>query len=389
MDDWTYGGFGIYIHWPFCAAKCPYCDFNSHVSKKVEQKQWLKGYLSEIQRVRNAVGPRLVNSVFFGGGTPSLMDPEVVEAVIGAIKSSFPISNQLEVTLEANPTSVEAGRFAAYQDAGVNRISMGIQALNDPDLRRLGRLHTAQEARLAFETARNIFARVSFDLIYARQYQTLAQWRAELSEALAMAVDHFSLYQLTVETGTAFGDRYKVGRLPGLPNNDLGADLYELTQSLCDAHNMPAYEVSNHAREGAECLHNLIYWRYGDYLGIGAGAHQRVLRDGRIQASRRHRAPEEWLRLVEAQGHAAVECETLSPQEVGREAMLMGLRLTEGIDPSRIEARAGLSFAEVIDPTMLTACLEENYLLWSENNRLCATDEGLLRLDSMLPLLLR
>ena len=236
MDDWTYGGFGIYIHWPFCSAKCPYCDFNSHVSKKVKQKQWLKGYLSEIQRVRNAVGPRLVNSVFFGGGTPSLMDPEVVEAVIGAIKSSFPISNQLEVTLEANPTSVEAGRFAAYQDAGVNRISMGIQALNDPDLRRLGRLHTAQEARLAFETARNIFARISFDLIYARQYQTLAQWRAELSEALAMAVDHFSLYQLTVETGTAFGDRYKVGRLPGLPNNDLGADLYELTQSLCDAH---------------------------------------------------------------------------------------------------------------------------------------------------------
>ena len=280
MDDWTYGGFGIYIHWPFCSAKCPYCDFNSHVSKKVKQKQWLKGYLSEIQRVRNAVGPRLVNSVFFGGGTPSLMDPEVVEAVIGAIKSSFPISNQLEVTLEANPTSVEAGRFAAYQDAGVNRISMGIQALNDPDLRRLGRLHTAQEARLAFETARNIFARVSFDLIYARQYQTLAQWQAELSEALAMAVDHFSLYQLTVETGTAFGDRYKVGRLPGLPNDDLGADLYELTQSLCDAHNMPAYEVSNHAREGAECLHNLIYWRYGDYAGIGPGAHGRLTLKG-------------------------------------------------------------------------------------------------------------
>ena len=252
MDDWTYGGFGIYIHWPFCSAKCPYCDFNSHVSKKIVTKQWLKGYLSEIQRVRNTVGPRLVNSIFFGGGTPSLMDPEIVEAVIGTIKSSFPISNQLEVTLEANPTPVEAGRLAAYQNAGVNRISMGIQALNDPDLRRLGRLHTAQEARLAFDTARNIFARVSFDLIYARQYQTLAQWQAELSEALAMAVDHFSLYQLTVEAGTTFGDRYKIGKLPGLPNNDLGADLYELTQSLCDAHNMPYYEVSNHANKGAE-----------------------------------------------------------------------------------------------------------------------------------------
>ena len=227
------------------------------------------------------------------------MDPEIVEAVIGTIKSSFPISNQFEVTLEANPTSVEAGRFAAYQNAGVNRISMGIQALNDPDLRRLGRLHTAQEARLAFDTARNIFARVSFDLIYARQYQTLAQWQAELSEALAMAVDHFSLYQLTVEAGTAFGDRYKIGKLPGLPNNDLGADLYELTQSLCDAHNMPAYEVSNHAKKGAECLHNLIYWRYGDYAGIGPGAHGRLTLKGQKFATEAFYNPDKWLAAVE------------------------------------------------------------------------------------------
>lgn len=382
MDDWTYGGFGIYIHWPFCSAKCPYCDFNSHVSKKIKKKQWIKGYLSEIQRVRNAVGPRLVNSVFFGGGTPSLMDPEVVEAVIGAIKSSFPISNQLEVTLEANPTSVEAGRFAAYQDAGVNRISMGIQALNDPDLRRLGRLHTAQEARLAFETARNIFARVSFDLIYARQYQTLAQWRAELSEALAMAVDHFSLYQLTVETGTAFGDRYKVGRLPGLPNNDLGADLYELTQSLCDAHNMPAYEVSNHAREGAECLHNLIYWRYGDYAGIGPGAHGRLTLKGQKFATEAFYNPDKWLAAVD-QGTGEKSAQQIDQTAQATEYLLMGLRIKDGIDLKRFENLAGA-------PLNIEAqtSLEDMGLLIRSDKTLKATRAGTAVLNSVISSLL-
>jgi oxygen-independent coproporphyrinogen-3 oxidase len=298
------------------------------------------------------------------------------------------MANDAEITLEANPASADAARFADYRAAGVNRVSLGVQALNDADLKKLGRLHDVAEAKAALKMAMGVFGRVSLDLIYARPDQSDAQWRQELREAIGFGTEHLSLYQLTIEPETPYALLHRNGQLT-IPDDDMAAGLYETTQELTDAAGLPAYEISNHARRGAESRHNLIYWRYGDYLGIGAGAHQRVLRDGRIQASRRHRAPEEWLRLVEAQGHAAVECETLSPQEVGREAMLMGLRLTEGIDPSRIEARAGLSFAEVIDPTMLTACLEENYLLWSENNRLCATDEGLLRLDSMLPLLLR
>jgi putative oxygen-independent coproporphyrinogen III oxidase len=348
----------------------------------MDTKQWLKGYLYEIQRVSNTVGPRLVNSIFFGGGTPSLMDPEIVEAVIGTIKSSFPISNQLEVTLEANPTSVEAGRFAAYQNAGVNRISMGIQALNDPDLRRLGRLHTAQEARLAFETARNIFARVSFDLIYARQYQTLAQWQAELSEALAMAVDHFSLYQLTVEAGTAFGDRYKIGKLPGLPNNDLGANLYELTQSLCDAHNMPAYEVSNHAKKGAECLHNLIYWRYGDYAGIGPGAHGRLTLKGQKFATEAFYNPDKWLAAVE-QGTGEKSAQQIDRTAQATEYLLMGLRIKDGIDLERFENLAGA-------PLNIEAqtSLEDMGLLIRSDKSLKATRAGTAVLNSVISSLL-
>jgi len=378
----------LYIHWPFCAAKCPYCDFNSHVRDRVDEARFRAALRRELAYEAALIGRRPLASIFFGGGTPSLMAPETVAVLIEDASAFFDPLPDIEITLEANPTSVEAAKLSAFRQAGVNRASLGVQSLNAEALGFLGRKHDVAQAIAALEAARGIFPRLSFDLIYARPGQQEASWRAELREALALAADHLSLYQLTIEPGTQFETLYRRGAF-ALPPEDDAARLYLATAEEAARFGLQAYEISNYAKPGAESRHNLAYWRYGDYLGIGAGSHQRVLRDGRIQASRRHRAPEEWLRLVEAQGHAAVECETLSPQEVGREAMLMGLRLTEGIDPSRIEARAGLSFAEVIDPTMLTACLEENYLLWSENNRLCATDEGLLRLDSMLPLLLR
>ena len=242
MEDWRSGGFGLYLHWPFCQSKCPYCDFNSHVSAQIDQKRWQAAYLSEIDRIGADTKGRILHTVFFGGGTPSLMDPELVAAILTRVRATWPMSNDAEITLEANPSSVEAGRFRAYRDAGVNRISMGIQALNDADLKALGRLHSVAEAKRSFAIARGCFDRVSFDLIYARQNQTLADWRAELGRALSMAVDHLSLYQLTIEDGTAFGARYAAGGLKGLPEDELSADLYALTQDLCDAAGMPAYD---------------------------------------------------------------------------------------------------------------------------------------------------
>ncbi|MCA3414470.1 MAG: coproporphyrinogen III oxidase [Roseomonas sp.] len=378
----------LYIHWPFCAAKCPYCDFNSHVRDRVDEARFRAALRRELAHEAALIGCRPLASIFFGGGTPSLLAPETVAALIEDAARFFDPLPDIEITLEANPTSVEAAKLAAFRDAGVNRASLGVQSLNAEALGFLGRKHDVPQAIAALEAARGIFPRLSFDLIYARPGQQEAAWRAELRQALALAADHLSLYQLTIEPGTQFETLYRRGAFL-LPAEDDAARLYLATAEEAARFGLQAYEISNYAKPGAESRHNLAYWRYGDYLGIGAGAHQRVLRHGRIEASRRHRAPEEWLRLVEAQGHAAVACEALSPQEVGREAMLMGLRLTEGIDPSRIEARAGLTFAEVVDPIMLSACLEEGYLLWRENGRLCATEEGLLRLDSMLPLLLR
>ena len=378
----------LYIHWPFCAAKCPYCDFNSHVRDRVDEARFRAGLQRELAHEAALLGRRPLASIFFGGGTPSLMSPETVAALIEDAKRFFDPLPDIEVTLEANPTSVEAAKLAACRDAGVNRASLGVQSLNAEALGFLGRRHDVPQAIAALEAARAIFPRLSFDLIYARPGQQEAAWRAELRQALALAADHLSLYQLTIEPGTQFETLYRRGAF-ALPAEDDAARLYLATAEEAARFGLHAYEISNYAKLGAESRHNLAYWRYGDYLGIGAGAHQRVMREGRIQASRRHRAPEEWLRLVETQGHAAVESESLSPTDVGREAMLMGLRLTEGIDPARIEARTGLAFADVVDPAMLAACLDEDYLLWRENGRLCATQDGLLRLDSMLPLLLR
>uniref|UniRef100_UPI00404792A4 radical SAM family heme chaperone HemW n=1 Tax=Yoonia sp. TaxID=2212373 RepID=UPI00404792A4 len=337
-EDWKNAGFGLYIHWPFCQAKCPYCDFNSHVAAKIDQKAWAKAYLSEIDRVGAETDGRILRSVFFGGGTPSMMDPGIVDAILSKVRATWGMANDIEITLEANPTSVEAGRFAGYREAGVNRISMGVQALNDADLKALGRLHSHTEALAAFDVARNIFDRVSFDLIYARQNQTLEAWREELSRALALAVDHLSLYQLTIENGTAFGDRYSAGKLRGLPDDDRAADMYELTQTLCEDAGFPAYEVSNHAKSGSESLHNRIYWRYGDYAGIGPGAHGRLTVSGQRYATETPLAPGAWRALIDRTGSGEGSRSVLTQSDAATEFLLMGLRLSEGVDLNRLES---------------------------------------------------
>lgn len=344
MEDWRHGGFGLYLHWPFCASKCPYCDFNSHVAAEIDQDRWARAYLREIDRISAETPDRVVNTVFFGGGTPSLMSPDLVAAILDRIRASWPIANDIEITLEANPGSVEATRFRAYAEAGVNRVSMGIQALNDADLKRLGRLHSVAEARAAFDVARDAFARVSFDLIYARQDQTLEGWKAELREAACMAVDHISLYQLTIEDGTAFGARRAAGGLRGLPDDDLAADMYLETQDILSDLGMPAYEVSNHAKAGCESRHNLIYWRYGDYAGIGPGAHGRLTLGGQRWATETPLSPARWLEQVERTGHGEAPRQAVSGSDQAGEYLMMSLRLVEGTDPARFAALSGDAF---------------------------------------------
>lgn len=344
-EDWQDGGFGLYVHWPFCASKCPYCDFNSHVVAAIDQRAWMEAYRQEIGRLAAQTGPRVLRSIFFGGGTPSLMEPEVVAGVIEAARAGWSFSNDLEITLEANPGSVERGRFAGYAAAGVNRLSMGVQALNDEDLRRLGRLHSVAEARAAFDVARACFDRVSFDLIYARQGQTRAGWRAELREALNMAVDHLSLYQLTIEDGTAFGARAAAGGLRGLPDDDLAADMYLDTQDLCADHGLPVYEVSNHARAGSESRHNLVYWRQGDWAGVGPGAHGRLTLAGHRWATEAPRAPGAWLDAVR-QGSGELPRVVVPVQEQATEYLLMSMRLAEGMDLARHARLSGASLPE-------------------------------------------
>jgi len=377
-EDWQQGGFAIYIHWPFCEAKCPYCDFNSHVSRNIDQSAWKAAYLSELDRYAIETPNRTVTSLFFGGGTPSLMDPDTVAEVIAKIRSLWPVANDLEITLEANPGSVEASRFKAYRDGGVSRISMGIQALNDTDLRRLGRIHTVSEALAAFDTARNTFERVSFDLMYARQNQTLDQWEAELKQALSLSIDHLSLYQLTIEDGTAFGDRYAVGKLRGLPDENLGADMFDLTQDLCAAAGMPAYEVSNHASDSAQSRHNLIYWRYGDYLGIGPGAHGRLTKDGQRHATVCYTNPKRWLDAVDAR-NPEQSWDLLTREDEATEFLLMGLRLREGIDLDRYAMLA----QQPLDPAAVVH-LSELGMVRTQDRRLIVTDQGFKVLNSVI-----
>lgn len=377
--DWRAGGFGVYIHWPFCAAKCPYCDFNSHVRAGVDQKAWRRALVSEVAAAAEMLGRRRVGSIFFGGGTPSLMPPETVGAVIDSIAEGFDLDAEAEITLEANPTSVEAARFHGYRSAGVNRISMGIQALRDPDLRALGRMHSVAEARSAFDLARGIFPRASFDLIYARQGQTQDAWRQELAEALAMAADHLSLYQLTIEPGTRFGDLAARGRLRGLPDGDLAADLYQLTQELCSAAGMPAYEVSNHACLGAEGRHNLVYWRCGDYLGIGPGAHGRLTVGGERWAVEAPVSPEAWLDATTHGDRSGISWSALRGSERAMELLLMGLRLDEGVSLDRYRSLAGVP----LDSEALRE-LTSLGLVETDDSRIRATGPGRMLLDSVL-----
>ena len=363
---WQERGFGLYVHWPFCAAKCPYCDFNSHVRAQIDQTKWADALAAEIRRAGIETGPRVLTSIFFGGGTPSLMHPDTVATILAAARDVWSFANDIEITLEANPTSVEAHRFEGYARHGVNRVSLGVQALNTPDLRKLGRLHTAEEAQLAFSVAREFFDRVSFDLIYARQDQTLDDWRAELGTALDMAVDHLSLYQLTIEEGTAFWDRAERGLLRGLPSDDLGSDLYDPTQDLCEQAGFIAYEVSNHARPGAESKHNLLYWRGGDYAGIGPGAHGRLTINGQRHATECWKQPEAWLKAVDAGSGIKVK-EGLSIPDVGDERLIMGLRLLEGIDIEDVSV--------VLDWPRLQSLTEEGYI-WQSDRRIGATPKG-------------
>jgi len=377
----------LYIHWPFCLAKCPYCDFNSHVRERIDQRRFAAALRAELAWEAARLGRRPLASIFFGGGTPSLMDPATVAALIADATRLFAPVAELEITLEANPTSVETARLAAFRAAGVNRLSLGVQALDDAALAVLGRKHSAAQAIAALEIARSLFPRLSFDLITARPGQTVEDWRAEMRQALALAADHLSLYQLTIEPGTAFEALHRQGRLV-LPDDDTAAALYDATAEEAARFGLLAYEISNYARPGAESRHNLQYWRYGDYAGIGPGAHGRVTLGGALLATRRHRAPEPWAERVERQGHGSTEETPIEPQERTREALLMGLRLSEGIDAVRFAARTGVALDDALEPDTLTRAIEAGYLT-RDDTGLRATPEGRKRLDALLAALAR
>lgn len=373
-------GFGVYLHWPFCAAKCPYCDFNSHVRHQPpDQTRFAQAFRRELEHFRARTGPREVTSIFVGGGTPSLMEPETVGALLDTVAELWTVPDGIEVTLEANPSSVEAGRFRGYRAAGVNRVSLGVQALNDPDLRFLGRLHDVAEAKRAIGLARDIFPRLSFDLIYARPGQSLEAWQRELGEAIDLAADHLSLYQLTIEEGTRFHALHAAGKFV-MPDPDLSADLYALTQSVTAARGLPAYEISNHARPGAESRHNLVYWRYGEYVGAGPGAHGRFVENGRRIVTFTEKMPETWANLVEAQGHGVISGEMLNRSEEADEFLMMGLRLAEGIDLARYEDMADQPLS-----SKRIAILQDEGLVESVgNSRLRATPTGMIVLDALV-----
>jgi len=372
--------FAVYVHWPFCMSKCPYCDFNSHVRRGgIDEARFARAYVSEIAAIAARTGGRTVSSVFFGGGTPSLMQPATVATILEAIARHWTVAPDVEVTLEANPSSVEARRFRGFRAAGVNRVSLGVQSLDDIALKALGRLHSVSEALDALAVARSIFDRYSFDLIYARPHQTPEAWAIELRRALGYAGDHLSVYQLTVEPGTPFFELHKAGKLR-LPDEDLARELYDLTQVLCDAAGMPAYEISNHARPGGECRHNLAYWRGHDYAGVGPGAHGRLTVDGRRRATETERRPETWLMRVEAFGHGIIVDDALTPDEAADEYLLMGLRLAEGIDPARYAALAG----RALDPGRVALLREQGTIAVTGEGRLRVTQSGFPLLDAVV-----
>ena len=379
-------GFGLYVHWPFCQSKCPYCDFNSHVREEIDEARWRNALLRELDHFAGHTGCRGLTSIFFGGGTPSLMAPETVAAVIDRAALRFGLAEDIEITLEANPGSADAGRFAGYREAGVGRLSLGVQALNDSDLQRLGRRHNVAEARTAVSLAQRLFPRTSFDLIYARPGQGAADWERELDEALSLAGDHLSLYQLTIEHETAFGAAFRRGELKPMPEDE-AATLYERTQQYMGAAGLPAYEISNYARPGGKSRHNLTYWRYGDYVGIGPGAHGRLAINGEKHAFRQHRAPEAWLDAVERQGHATRTDLSIEPEERFAEMAMMGLRLREGLRRARIWEETGAPLERWIDWAALERLVQGGFLA-IDDERLVATAAGRQRLDAVLAALL-
>ncbi len=379
------GPLAIYIHWPFCRSKCPYCDFNSHVRDSIDAGRWTVALLTDLERQAVLAPEREVTSVFFGGGTPSLMPPETAGALIARVGELWPTAPDLEITLEANPNSAEAERFAGFAAAGVNRLSLGVQSLEPEALRFLGRAHGRDEAIAAIRLARDTFPRYSFDLIYARPDHTVAAWERELDEALTLAGEHLSLYQLTIEEGTGFGARAARGELT-VPDDDTGAALFEATQRRMEAAGLPAYEISNHARPGAECRHNLAYWRYQDYLGIGPGAHGRFTRDGGKVATRQRRTPEAWLTAVEKNGSAVDEAASITPDEAVGEMLMMGLRLAEGVPRRRIEALAGQPVEDLFAASLPR--LIDGGFLSLDSDRLAATPAGRQRLNAVLGALL-
>ncbi|MCA0431671.1 MAG: radical SAM family heme chaperone HemW [Proteobacteria bacterium] len=363
--------FGVYVHWPFCKAKCPYCDFNSHVRHQpVDEMSFARTLVTELKSFHARRPHRTVSSIFFGGGTPSLMPPAAVAHVLDGIAALWPVAPDAEITLEANPTSVEAENFRGYRSAGVNRVSVGVQSLDAADLKALGRQHTPEEARAAFQLAAKIFPRVSFDLIYARPRQSRESWRAELSQALCEQQGHMSLYQLTIEPETRFADLFREGKL-AIPEDDLAADLYDITQELTAQHGLSCYEISNHAAPGHESRHNLLYWRYGEYAGVGPGAHSRIADGDNRLAIMNEKHPETWRDRVASAGHGIASSETVTPQEQAREYVLMGLRIAEGISLARYEALAGRSMS-----TAQIAMLSDLGLVTQKADRLAATQAG-------------
>ncbi len=377
----------LYVHWPFCLSKCPYCDFNSHVRERIPQARMVAALRAELEYEAARLGKRRLTSIFFGGGTPSLLDPENVAALIGDAKRLFAAADDVEITLEANPTSIEAGKFGGYAQAGVNRVSIGVQSFDDEALKFLGRGHDAAQAVAAIELARRIFPRLSFDLIYARPGQSEASWRAELARALSLAADHLSLYQLTIEAGTKFATLHARGEFE-LPEDELAAALYDATADEAAKFGLAQYEISNYAAPGGESRHNLAYWRYQDYAGIGPGAHGRMTLDGTRIGTSRHRAPEVWAGMVERDGHGVTQSEAIGNADQAREALLMGLRLAEGIDAATFLDRTGVALAEAVEPETLADAVEAGYLVQT-GSRLIATLEGRKRLDALLPVLAR
>jgi putative oxygen-independent coproporphyrinogen III oxidase len=372
--------FGVYVHWPFCLSKCPYCDFNSHVRHEpIDEERFARAFTREIETTAARAQGREVSSIFLGGGTPSLMRPQTVGAILDAVGKYWRVAPDVEVTLEANPTSVEATRFAGYRAAGVNRVSLGVQALDDTSLKALGRLHTAREALDAVAIARKAFDRYSFDLIYARPDQTPQMWADELKLAISEAAEHLSLYQLTIEEGTPFFGLHAAGKLK-TPDEAIARALYDITQEVCSDLGLPSYEISNHARPGAECKHNLVYWRGEEYAGIGPGAHGRLDIEGIRHAIATEKRPEAWLMRVEANGHGGVTDDLLNSEERADEFLLMGLRLAEGIDPKRYAALAG----RALDPRRIAILREEGAISVDDNGRLRVTQEGFPVLDAVV-----